>query len=100
MGTGKSSVGRIVAAHLHFRCVDTDLLIEPRAARSIAQIFAQAGDQVFRGIEKQVVAELAKMQKTVIATGGGLSTNCDNLASLKGHTPSGCLWTPQEAIWE
>ncbi|HMC28806.1 MAG TPA: shikimate kinase [Verrucomicrobiae bacterium] len=100
MGTGKSSVGRIVAAHLHFRFVDTDELIESRAARSIAEIFAQAGEQVFRGIEKQVVAELAKMQKTVIATGGGLSANCDNLASLKGHALVVCLWASPEAIWE
>ena len=57
MGTGKSSVGRMAATHLHFRFLDTDELIESRAARSIADIFAQAGEQVFRGIEKQVVAE-------------------------------------------
>jgi len=100
MGTGKTSVGRMAATHLHFRFVDTDELIESRAARSIAEIFAQAGEQVFRGIEKQVVAELAKMQKTVIATGGGLAANGDNLASLKRHALVVCLWASPEAIWE
>ena len=67
MGTGKSSVGQIVAEHLHFRFVDTDELIEARAGRNIAEIFAQAGEEVFRGIERQVVLELAKMRRT--ATG-------------------------------
>jgi len=100
MGTGKSSVGRMAATHLHFRFVDTDELIESRAARSIAEIFAQAGEEVFRGIEKQVVAELAKMQKTVIATGGGLAANAENLASLKRHALVICLWASPEAIWE
>lgn len=100
MGTGKSSVGRLLAGHLHFRFADTDELIESRADRSIADIFAQAGEEVFRGIEKQVVAELAKVQKTVIATGGGLAANPENLASLKTHALVVCLWASPEIIWE
>ena len=100
MGTGKSSVGRLLATHLHFRFVDTDEMIESRAGRSIADIFAQAGEQVFRGIEKQVVSELARVQRTVIATGGGLAANAENMTSLKGHALVVCLWASPEAIWE
>src|SRR5215212_5911778 len=100
MGTGKSSVGRLLASHLHFRFVDTDELIESRAGRSIAEIFAQAGEEVFRGIEKQVVSELARGQRTVISTGGGLAANADNMASLKEHALVVCLWASPEAIWE
>jgi shikimate kinase len=100
MGTGKSSVGRLAAAHLHFRFVDTDELIESRAGRSIGDIFSQAGEAVFRGIEKQVVSELSKVQRTVISTGGGLAANDENLASLKQHALVVCLWASPEAIWE
>jgi shikimate kinase len=100
MGTGKSSVGRLAAAHLHFRFVDTDELIESRAGRSIGEIFSQAGEEVFRGIEKQVVSELSKVQRTVVSTGGGLAANDENLASLKQHALVVCLWASPEAIWE
>src|SRR5436853_6416136 len=85
MGTGKSSVGRLLATHLHFRFVDTDEVIESRAARSIADIFSQAGQEVFRGIERQVVTELAKARKTVMATGGGPAGSDGKPTRLKEH---------------
>jgi shikimate kinase len=100
MGTGKSSVGRLVASHLHFHFVDTDDLIESRAGKTIAEIFAQAGEPVFRELESQLVLELARAQKTVISTGGGLVANAANLASLKEHALVVCLWASPEVIWE
>lgn len=100
MGTGKSSVGRLVAAQMHFRFMDTDELIEARAGKTIPEIFAQAGEQTFRELEKQVVAEAAACQRTVIATGGGLAANEANLASLKQHALVVCLWASPQAIWE
>ena len=100
MGTGKSSVGRLVATQLHFNFIDTDELIESRVGRSIAEIFAQAGETGFRSIEKQVVADLARMERTVFATGGGLAAQTDNLASLKEHSLVVCLWASPDAIWE
>jgi shikimate kinase len=100
MGTGKSSVGRLVATHLHFSFIDTDELIEERAGRTIAEIFAQAGEPAFRQIEKQVVAELARARRTVISSGGGLAAQPDNLTSLKEHSLIVCLWASPEAIWE
>jgi shikimate kinase len=100
MGTGKSSVGRLVASHLHFEFVDTDELIEARAGCSISEIFAQAGEAAFRQIEKQVVSELAHRRRIVIASGGGLAAQPDNLASLKEHALIVCLWASPEAIWE
>lgn len=100
MGTGKSSVGRLVASQLHFEFLDTDELIESRAGRSIADIFAQAGESAFRQIERQVVAELAQKQRSVFATGGGLAAHEDNLTSLKGHSLVVCLWASPEVILE
>lgn len=100
MGTGKSSVGRLVALHLHFDFVDTDEWIEARAGRTIAEIFAQAGEAAFRQIEKQVVSELALNRRVVISSGGGLAAQPDNLASLKAHALIVCLWASPEIIWE
>ncbi|HUR45451.1 MAG TPA: shikimate kinase [Candidatus Saccharimonadales bacterium] len=100
MGTGKSSVGRLVASHLHFNFVDTDELIESRTGKTIADIFTQAGETVFRQIEKQVVAEISHYKKTVLSTGGGLAANAENFGSIKQHSLVICLWASPEVIWE
>jgi shikimate kinase len=100
MGTGKSSVGRIVADALQFEFVDTDAMIEAQSGRTITEIFAQAGEPVFRQLEEQVVAQLATREKLVISTGGGLVMNPCNLTSLKTHALVVCLWASAETIWE
>lgn len=100
MGTGKTSVGRALADHLHFEFLDTDELIQSRAGRSITDIFAQDGEPAFRAMERAVVKELAARQKLVISTGGGLPTNPENLAALKEHALVVCLWSSPEKIWE
>jgi len=100
MGTGKSSVGRYLSALLHFRFVDTDELIESKAGRSVTEIFAQAGEEIFRGIERQVVNELTRVRRAVISTGGGVAANQTNLESLKSHSLVVCLWASPEVIWE
>jgi shikimate kinase len=100
MGTGKTSVGRMVAHNLGFDFLDTDELIQSRTDRSISDIFAKEGEPVFRALERQVIAELAKREKMVIATGGGLPANLENLAALKTHALVVCLWLPPEQIWE
>jgi len=100
MGTGKSSVGQLVAAQLHFQFVDTDELIERRCGKSITSIFADAGEAKFREYERAVVEELNSSRKTVIATGGGLVANPENFASLKTHALVICLWASPETIWE
>lgn len=100
MGTGKSSSGQIVAGHLNFRFLDTDALIEERAGKPIAEIFADDGEAVFREWESRVVAELALVSETVISTGGGLAANDEHLGSLKTHSLVVCLWAGPDAIWQ
>ena len=56
MGTGKTTVGRLAAAHLRYEFVDTDDLIEKRAGRRITEIFARDGEEAFREMERQLVA--------------------------------------------
>ena len=59
MGTGKSTAGRLVAARLGLAFVDTDAVIEARAGRTIADIFAQEGEPAFRALEAAVCQEVA-----------------------------------------
>lgn len=99
MGAGKSSVGRLVADHLHFSFLDTDELIEALAGQSISEIFARDGEPAFRELERRVVEELQARTQTVISTGGGLPANPANLASLKTHALVICLWASPETIW-
>jgi shikimate kinase len=71
-GTGKSTVGRLLAAHLNRQFVDVDLEIAARAGRSIEAIFAESGEPVFRDWEEQTLAELLeRFPEAVVATGGG-----------------------------
>jgi shikimate kinase len=100
MGTGKTSVGRLVAELLRFDFLDTDEIIQTHTGRAITDIFAQDGEPAFRALERQVVGELAGRKNTVIATGGGLPTNLDNLNALKAHALVVCLWASPERIWE
>jgi shikimate kinase len=99
MGTGKTSVGRIVAEQLRFAFLDTDTVIEARAGKPISEIFAEQGEQGFRELEQRIVKELSVRDDTVISTGGGLIVNPENLASLRQHALVICLWASPETIW-
>ena len=100
MGTGKSSVGRLVAGELGFHFLDTDELIEARAGRRNSEIFSREGEAAFRERECSLVADLAKETQAVISTGGGLVVNPLNLASLKTHALVVCLWASPAMIWQ
>lgn len=99
MGTGKSSVGRLVAEQLRFAFLDTDHVIEARADKPITEIFAEQGEAAFREMECKVVKELAERKATVISTGGGLVVNPENMASLKQHALVVCLWASPAGIY-
>jgi shikimate kinase len=99
MGTGKSSVGRLVASQLGFEFLDTDTLVESRAGKSITEIFRLDGEASFRALEGEVVAELANRRQVVIATGGGLGADPSHVAQLKTHALVICLWASPEIIF-
>jgi shikimate kinase len=100
MGTGKTTVGRQLAELLRFDFIDTDDLIEQRVGRQVREIFAAEGEARFREYERALVATLPDYDRTVIATGGGLAANPDNMASLKTHALVVCLWASPGRIYE
>ncbi|GIK29420.1 MAG: shikimate kinase [Chloroflexi bacterium] len=98
MGTGKSTVGRLVAGRLKLPFIDTDALIEARTGRTIPAIFAEDGESAFRAMERDVCAELADQRGLVIATGGGTLIDPRNCAVLAPNAMIVCLWASPEAI--
>lgn len=82
-GTGKSSIGRQLAALLGYTFVDTDTRIEVLAGARIADIVARHGWEHFRALERQVVARVAGGNTQVISTGGGTLIDPENATQLK-----------------
>ncbi len=98
MGTGKSTVGRLLAAQLDYVFVDTDELIVARDGRSIADIFREDGQFVFRRWEAVIAQELAGQTRLVIATGGRLMLDEANAAALNQNSHVFCLTAAPETI--
>jgi len=99
MGTGKTTIGRLLAAELRFDFIDTDALIESRMSCSINDLFKHHGEAWFREYERRLVLELSQFNHAVFATGGGLGANLANLNSLKEHAMVVCLCAKPETIW-
>jgi len=79
MGTGKTTVGRMLAAKLGLRFVDMDAIIEERQGKPISRIFAEEGEPHFRALERALVQELSAQDGLVVATGGGVVLNRQNI---------------------
>lgn len=83
MGVGKTTIGRLLSQHLDYRFFDTDAVIEQAAAQPIKQIFAESGEEAFRQLETQVLAQLSPYTRLVIATGGGIVLKRENWSYLR-----------------
>jgi len=86
MAVGKSAVGRNLAKRLGRRFVDLDRLIEKSAGMKVREIFEQKGEAYFRQLEKQTLDRVLANDGQVIATGGGVVLDDDNLALLRKRT--------------
>ena len=84
-GTGKTTVGRCLAARLGWRAVDADEWLERKAGQSIAEIFATGGETAFRDLETDVVAELAALERAVVSLGGGAVLREQNRRVIAGR---------------
>ncbi|CAM2823446.1 shikimate kinase [Paenibacillus sediminis] len=72
MGTGKSTVARLLAEQLGYSLVDLDAAIVDSAGSSIPEIFAEKGETYFRDLESEVLEKVLQSDRQIIATGGGV----------------------------
>lgn len=100
MGTGKSTVGRLVAAKLKREFIDMDTLIERREGRAITQIFAESGEPYFRQLEANLCRELAAGTNLIIATGGGALVPKANLQVMEESGLVICLDCEPDTLWQ
>ena len=78
MGSGKTTVGRLLAGLSGYDFIDIDELISERAGKRVADIFADHGEDEFREMERDAVASLRGLTRTVVALGGGTYTFAEN----------------------
>lgn len=82
MGSGKTTVGRQLALSLNMSFYDLDWYIEMRYHRTVAQLFAERGEDGFREIERNMLHEVAEFENIVLSCGGGTPCFFDNMAYL------------------
>jgi shikimate kinase len=84
MGAGKTTVGHLLAAELSRPFIDLDTVIEERTGRSIAELFAEEGEEGFRDAEREALEEVADLDSVVVACGGGIVTDALSREVLSG----------------
>lgn len=75
MGSGKTTVGRLIASTTGVEFRDTEAEVERRAGMTVADLWAEGGEELFRSLEAEVVVDSARLQSAVVATGGGAVTD-------------------------
>ena len=98
MGTGKSSVGCQLAKERGWSFIDLDELIELKEQRRIVDIFAKDGEAYFRKIEKNILKQVSTQKKFVVACGGGVVLDKDNIKLMKKTGRMICLYASPEQI--
>ncbi|MFQ5680867.1 MAG: shikimate kinase [Candidatus Omnitrophota bacterium] len=101
MGTGKSVVGRALAAKLSRNFVDLDSLIEEREGARIKDIFSDKGEDYFRELERRFLQEVSwgwQRGRLVVSCGGGVVLNEENISLMKSAGLLVCLWARPQVI--
>ncbi|KAA9004014.1 shikimate kinase [Paenibacillus spiritus] len=99
MGTGKSTVGQLLARELNFRLLDLDERIEEREGRSIPEIFARGGEEEFRRIESRELLLALREKELVLSTGGGAVLAPGNAEAMgKGGYVAALTATAEELV--
>ena len=85
MGSGKTSIAKLLAQKMELPFKDTDHLIELKWGKKISEIFSQEGEEKFREYETQILKSLSAEDSIILATGGGIIEKVANHALLKNN---------------
>lgn len=99
MGSGKSTVGRLLAAQLGYAFLDLDSLIEASAGTSIESIFGEEGEAAFRKMESEMLKQTTDPHPHVMALGGGAFSNPDNRRLLESRGVTVWLKVSGDEAW-
>ncbi len=98
MGSGKSTVGKLLAEKLGLKFVDIDKEIENEEGMKIKDIFERKGEKYFREYEKRMIERFLDSNNMVISTGGGLGADIENMRKMKEKGIVVWLDTPLETV--
>jgi len=79
MGSGKSTLGKVLARLINYSFIDLDQYIEKKEGATVAEIFSRHGEERFRELERLAIHETAQKGSTIVATGGGAPCFFDNM---------------------
>lgn len=100
MGTGKTTIGQLLAERTGMELVDMDSIIVNRAGKSINDLFAEDGEPHFRQLERLLTKELAQKRGLIVSTGGGVVLNPGNISDYSKSGLVVCLLASAETILE
>jgi shikimate kinase len=83
MGSGKSTIGPILANTLGYDFLDIDKIIEGKTTKRIVDIFAESGEEAFRSIERNTLKEISVRDRCVVSLGGGTIANVENFRLIR-----------------
>lgn len=100
MGTGKTTVGKILSKKLRMKFIDIDELIEKTVGMKIFQIFNKFGERLFRDLETEIIKIVTNSKGQVISAGGGAILREENLTNFKKSGEIFCLVASEQTIYE
>jgi shikimate kinase len=100
MGTGKTTLGKMLAKNLGMNFLDSDQEIEKAVKKNVSQIFHQKGEAHFRSLEKDFISHGHPQENCLVACGGGLCIPQGMMESLKERGKVVCLWASVTTLVE
>lgn len=100
MGSGKSTVGKLLAKKLNYTFIDLDQWIEKEEKNTISSIFTERGETAFRELESRYLHQLSILEKIVISTGGGTPCFHHNLEEMNKQGLTIYLQMPAAALYD
>lgn len=98
MASGKSTIGRLLAARLGVEFIDLDSRVESRTGSTVREIFEEQGEDAFRQLESEALADVEQTDNAVVATGGGLPIGADNVRRMRSLGLTVWLDVPFEVL--